>query len=201
MRYSFLRDHRQQFPVAAICRVLKVSSSGFYAWLGRPESPRRRANRQLAVQIRAAHARSRNTYGRRRIHIQMQREGVSCSPNRVGRLMRQEGIQGLGRRKFKATTDSRHSFPVAPNLMARDFSANAPDQVWVSDITYLRTEEGWDYLATVMDLYSRRIVGLPASGGLGDAVHPRAQPDAERVGDGGGAAPTRPRADPSLGSG
>ena len=160
MRYSFLRDHRQQFRVAAICGVLKVSSSGFYAWLGRSESPRRRANRQLAVQIRAVHARSRNTYGRRRIHIQMQREGVSCSPNRVGRLMRQEGLQGVGRRKFKATTDSRgHSFPVAPNLLARDFSANAPDQVWVSDITYLRTEEGWDYLATVMDLYSRRIVG------------------------------------------
>jgi len=142
-----------------MCRVLTVSSSGFYAWLRRPESPRRRANRTLAVQIRAAHTRSRRTYGRRRIHIQLQREGIGCSPNRVGRLMGQEGIQGIGRRKFKATTDSRHSFPVAPNLLARDFAATAPDQIWVSDITYLRTEQGWDYLATVMDLCSRRIVG------------------------------------------
>ncbi len=84
---------------------------------------------------------------------------ITCSPNRVARLMRQEGIQGLGRRKFRATTDSRHSFPVAENLLARNFTATTPDQVWVSDITYLRTEDGWDYLATVMDLYSRRIVG------------------------------------------
>ena len=159
MRYSFIRDHRRQFRTVAMCRVLKVSSSGFYAWRRRPESPRRRANRTLAVLIRAAHQRSRQTYGRRRIHIQLQRDGIGCSPNRVGRLMGQEGLQGIGRRKFKATTDSRHSFPVAPNLLARDFTATAPDQIWVSDITYLRTEQGWDYLATVMDLYSRRIVG------------------------------------------
>lgn len=159
MRYSFIRDHRQQFPVAAICRVLKVSSSGFYAWRGRPESPRWRVNRALRVQIRAAHSRSRKRYGRRRIHVQLQREEVICSPNRVARLMRQECLCGLRRRKYKATTDSRHSFPVAPNLLARNFTAAAPDQVWVSDITYLACEEGWEYLATVMDLYSRRIVG------------------------------------------
>ena len=159
MRYSFIRDHRQQFRVAALCRVLKVSASGFFAWLRRSESPRRCANRALLTRIRAAHARSRKSYGRRRIHIQLQRDGIACSPNRVGRLMRQEGIQGLRRRKFKATTNSRHSFPVAPNLLARNFTAAAPDQVWVSDITYLACEEGWEYLATVMDLYSRRIVG------------------------------------------
>ena len=159
MRYSFIREHRQQFRVAAICRVLKVSSSGYFAWLCRPESPRQRANRALVTRIKAAHARSRKTYGRRRIHVQLQREGVSCSPNRVARLMRQQGLCGLRRRKFKATTNSRHSFPVAPNLLARNFTATAPDQVWVSDITYLACEEGWEYLATVMDLYSRRIVG------------------------------------------
>lgn len=159
MRYRFVREHQQQFPIAALCRVMQVASSGYYAWRSRPESPRRRANRALTVQIKAAHARSRKRYGRRRIHAQLQRDGIGCSPNRVACLMRQAGIQGVGRRKFKATTDSRHSFPVAPNLVARDFSATAPDQVWVSDITYLRTEEGWDYLATVMDLHSRRIVG------------------------------------------
>ena len=159
MRYSFIRKHRQQFRLAALCRVLRVSKSGFFAWLHRPESTRQRANRALMTRIKAAHERSRKTYGRRRIHIQLEREGVGCSPNRVGRLMRQEGICGLRRRKFKATTNSKHSFPVAPNLLARNFTAAAPDKVWVSDITYLACEEGWEYLATVMDLCSRRIVG------------------------------------------
>jgi transposase InsO family protein len=142
-----------------LCRVLKVSASGYFAWLSRPESPRAAGNRALVTRIKAAHGRSRKTYGRRRIHIQLQRDGIACSPNRVGRLMRQEGLCGLRRRKFKATTNSKHSFPVAPNLLARNFTAAAPDQVWVSDITYLACEEGWEYLATVMDLHSRRIVG------------------------------------------
>ena len=126
MRYSFIRDHRQQFRIAALCRVLKVSPSGYFAWLRRPESPRAQQNRLLAAQIQAVHARSRRTYGRRRIHVQLQRQGVSCSPNRVTRLMHQEGLCGLRRRSLKATTNSRHSFPVAPNLLARDFTATAP---------------------------------------------------------------------------
>jgi len=159
MRYSFIRRHRQQFRVAAMCRVLQVSRSGYHAWLQRPESSRRQANRGLLAHIKTAHARSRRTYGRRRIHAQLQREGIACSRNRVARLMRYHGLWGLRRRAFRATTDSRHSFPVAPNLVARDFSASAPNQVWVSDITYLACEEGWEYLATVMDLHSRRIVG------------------------------------------
>ena len=159
MRYSFIRNHRAQFRLAALCRVLRVSKSGYCAWAARPESPRQRANRALALQIRAAHARSRKTYGRRRVHAQLRAEGISCSRNRVARLMRQEGLCGLRRGAFKATTDSKHNFPVAPNLLARDFTAAAPDRVWVSDITYLPVEEGWDYLATVMDLHSRRIVG------------------------------------------
>jgi len=159
VRYSFIREHRKQFRVAALCRVLKVSASGYFAWLGRPESPRAAENRALMRCIKAAHAHSRRTYGRRRIHIQLQRDGIACSRNRVGRLMRSEGLCGLRRRKFKATTNARHSFPVAPNLLARNFTAAAPDQVWVSDITYLACAEGWEYLATVMDLHSRRIVG------------------------------------------
>jgi len=159
VRYSFIREHRGQFRLVALCRVLRVSKSGYFAWLTRPESPRKRANRALLVQIRAAHTRSRKTYGRRRVHAQLQREGVSGSPNRVGRLMSAEGLCGLRRCRFKATTNSRHGFPVAPNLLARNFTAAAPDQVWVSDITYLACEEGWEYLATVMDLHSRRIVG------------------------------------------
>jgi transposase InsO family protein len=154
-----VREHFKQFPIAALCRAMQVASSGYYAWRRRPESPRQRANRALVAQIKAAHARSRKTYGRRRIHVQLQRDGITCSRNRVARLMRQEGLCGLRRRAFRATTDSRHSFPVAPNLLARDFTAAAADQVWVSDITYLACEEGWEYLATVMDLHSRRIVG------------------------------------------
>ena len=159
MRYRFVREHSPQFPIAALCRVMQAASSGYYAWRRRAESPRQRANRALVTQIKAAHAQSRKTYGRRRIHSQLQRDGISCSRNRVARLMRQEGLWGLRRRKFKATTNSRHSFPVAENLLARNFTASAPDRVWVSDITYLACEEGWEYLATVMDLHSRRIVG------------------------------------------
>ena len=159
MRYRFVREHSPQFPITALCRVLEVSSSGYYAWARRPASPRQRANRALTAQIRAAHVRSRHTYGRRRVHAQLRREGVRCSPKRVARLMRQEGLCGLRRRAFRTTTDSRHRLPVAENLLARNFAAAAPDQVWVSDITYLACEEGWEYLATVMDLYSRRIVG------------------------------------------
>jgi putative transposase len=159
VRYSFIRQHRGQFRLAALCRVVRVSKSGYFAWLKRAESARAQENRALITQIKAAHARSRQTYGRRRIHAQLQREGIACSRNRVGRLMRAHGLCGLRRRAFRATTHSKHSLPVAANLLARNFSASAPDQVWVSDITYLGCQEGWEYLATVMDLYSRRIVG------------------------------------------
>lgn len=159
MRYRFVQEHAQQFPLAMLCRVMQVSPSGYYAWRGRGESVRTQANRALLVQIKAAHRRSRNLYGRRRVQRQLQRGGIVCSPNRVGRLMRLAGLRGLRKGTFKATTDSKHSFPVAPNVLARNFTAAAPDQVWVSDITYLACAEGWEYLATVMDLHSRRIVG------------------------------------------
>ncbi len=152
-------QHHRQFPIADMCRVLGVSSSGYYEWLRRPQSARATQNRRLLAHIKAVHARSRSTYGRRRVYAQLRREGVRCSRNRVARLMRQEGISGRRKRSFRVTTHSRHSFPVAPNHLGREFSANGPDQVWVSDITYLRAQEGWEYLATVMDLYSRRIVG------------------------------------------
>ena len=159
MRYRFIQQSSEQFPIRILCRVLRVSTSGYYTWLSRPESPRTRRNRRLALQLRAAYARSRKTYGRRRLHAQLRAEGIPCSRNRVARLMRQEGIYGRRRRGFRITTDSKHNLPVAENLLGRDFSVTAPDQVWVSDITYLPCAEGWEYLASVMDLYSRRIVG------------------------------------------
>jgi putative transposase len=159
VRYRFVQEHAQQFPIALLCRVLEVSPSGYHAWRSRPEAPRGAANRALRGRLREIHQAHRRCYGRRRLHAQLQAEGVSCSPNRVARLMQQEGISGRIRRAFRVTTDAKHGFPVAPNRLGRDFAASAPDQVWVSDITYLPTEEGWLYLATVMDLYSRRIVG------------------------------------------
>ncbi len=159
MRYRWIAEHRKQFPIAALCRVMQVSKSGYYAWASRPESRRAGRNRVLVVQIKAAHTRSRKTYGRRRIHVQLQQDGVRCSQGRVARLMRQEGLCGRRRRRFRATPDSQHALPVAENLLNRDFTATAPNQVWVSDITYLPCAEGWEYLATVMDLYHRQIVG------------------------------------------
>jgi len=159
MRYRFVQQHRKQFPIAAMCRVIQVSRGGYYNWVARPESLRAGQNRALVTHLRAAHRRSRKTYGRRRIHAQLQRDGISCSRNRVARLMRQEGLCGRRRRGSRVTTDSKHALPVAPNLLARDFLVTAPNQVWLSDITYLACAEGWEYLATIMDLYNRQIVG------------------------------------------
>jgi transposase InsO family protein len=138
---------------------MEVSPSGYYAWRTRPASARQRQNQDLAEQIEAVHTASRGTYGSRRVQAQLRAQGQPCSRNRVAHLMRSQGLQGRGRRRFRVTTDSRHSLPVAPNQLAQDFTTTAPDQVWVSDITYLRTDEGWLYLATVLDLYSRKVVG------------------------------------------
>ena len=159
MRYRFIEQYRKQFPIKALCRMMEVSTSGYYEWRARPESARKRANRRLLLQIRAVHLRSRKRYGRRRVHAQLRQEGILCSLGRVARLMRVAGLRGRRRRGFRTTTDSRHTLPVAPNLLARDFSTTAANQVWVSDITYLPCQQGWAYLATIMDLYNRQIVG------------------------------------------
>ena len=159
MRYRFIQEHRQQFPIILLCRLMQVSASGYYSWLVRPESPRAGRNRALLVSIKAAHRASRQSYGRRRIQAQLRQDGVPCSVGRVARLMRQEGLAGRRRRRYRGTTDSQHSLPVAPNLLCRNFTATAPNQVWLSDITYLPCAGGWEYLATVLDLYNRQIVG------------------------------------------
>lgn len=143
-----------------MCRVLGVSRSGFYAWLKRPKSKRAIANDRLLAEIRRAHRKSRNTYGSRRVHKQLLSESEICSKNRVARLMRQYGIKAKTKRKFRATTNSKHSFPVAENLLNRRFEVEAPNRVWTADITYIPTDEGWLYLAAVMDLGSKRIVGF-----------------------------------------
>lgn len=163
MKYQFVRDHSGRYPVRRMCRVLGVSDSAYYAWWGRPESRRVREDRRLLVEIKAIHSAKRETYGSPRVHAELKAQGLRLGEKRVARLMRAGGIRAKQKRKFKATTDSRHSHPVAPNLLARDFEAIAPNQKWVADITYIPTREGWLYLAAILDLYSRMVVGWSMS--------------------------------------
>jgi len=159
MRYAFIQNHREAFPVNLLCQVLEVSTSGFYAWLRRPESPRSRANRRLLVEIKAVHQRSRQTYGSPRVHADLNANGQACGKHRVAQLMRKHGIVTHHKRKFKATTHSRHTHPVAENVLHRQFAVTEPNRWWVSDITYIPTQEGWLYLAVTLDLYHRKVMG------------------------------------------
>ena len=159
MRYKFIRDHREAFPVSLMCRVLEVGRNGFYTWLTRPESPRSRENRRLIVEIKALHEASRKTYGSPRVHADLKEQGYTWGKHRGARLMRQHGIVSKHKRKFKVTTNSRHAYPVAANKLQRRFKVSRPNQCWVSDITYIPTREGWLYLAVTLDLFHRRVVG------------------------------------------
>ena len=159
MKYRLIEQHRSQFRVRWMCSALDVSPSGFYAWCGRPESRRAQIDRALLGRIREIHADSRQTYGHRRVHAALQAEGQAVGRHRVARLMRVHGVCPKTRRRFRATTNSRHDHPVAPNLLDRQFDVEAPNRVWTADITYIATAEGRLYLAIVLDLYSRQIVG------------------------------------------
>ena len=159
MRFCFIRDHQGQYPVVVLCSVLEVSRSGYYSWLSRPESPTCQANRSLSREIAEIHRDSRSSYGSPRVYRELKRRGKTVGRHRVARLMRRDGLQAKSRRRFKATTDSRHTHPVAPDLLHREFNPEGPNRVWASDITYIWTLEGWLYLAVIMDLYSRGIVG------------------------------------------
>lgn len=154
-----MRDHAGEHKVARLCRALSVSKSGYYAWQKREPSRRAERDGELLAQIREAHANSRRTYGSPRVHAELRAEGTRCSRKRVARLMRQAGLSARRPRRAVRTTDSRHSLPVAPNRLGRDFTAPAPDQRWAADITYVPTAEGWLYLAVILDLFSRRVVG------------------------------------------
>jgi len=159
MRYRFMRDHREAFPVSPMCRVLEVGRSGFYAWLNRYESPISRENRWLATEIKTIHKKSRQTYGSPRVHADLKDKGYTIGKHRVARLMREHGIVSRHRKKFRATTDSKHDHPVAENKLERQFNVSEPGQCWVSDITYIPTQEGWLYLAVTLDLFHRRVIG------------------------------------------
>jgi len=163
MKFRFISAHRETFKVGRMCTLLKVSRSGYYTWLKRPESRRSRENRALQDKIRVFHAASHGIYGSPKIHRDLIDDGVRCGKNRVARIMREAGIRSRTKKKFKATTNSRHNLPVAPNLLNQDFTVDAPDRTWVSDITYIHTEKGWLYLAVLLDLFNREIVGWATS--------------------------------------
>jgi putative transposase len=160
MKYQFIEAHRSDFAVTRMCQVLRVSASGYYASRGRQLSQREQDNQKLLDQIKEIHAASRRTYGSPRVHAKLVKQGIHCNKKRVERLMRMHHICGKqrGPRRVK-TTDSAHKLPVAPNLLNRQFEADAPNRKWVTDITYIPTDQGWLYLAAIVDLFSRRVVG------------------------------------------
>lgn len=160
MKYAWIDAHRNEYELAELCRVLAVSVSGYRAWKrgGTPER-KRLTNAQMLALIRAVHAELKGAYGSPRITKELRDRGFPASKARVERLMQENGIRARHKRRYKATTDSKHNLPVAPNLLERNFTPEAPNQVWTADLTYIWTDEGWLYLAVVIDLFNREVVG------------------------------------------
>ena len=159
----FIRQHRGRHTVRTLCRLLGVSRSGYYAWGARPESERVGKDRALLTRIETIHRESREAYGAVKTWRSLRAQGVPCGRHRVARLRRQAGIEAKRKRRFRVTTQSRHSLPVAPNVLDRRFAVAQPNRVWVGDITFIPTRAGWLYLAVLLDLYARRIVGWAMS--------------------------------------
>ncbi len=166
MKFACIRAHEHDYRVRMMCRVLEVSAGGYYAWKRRAPSMRARVDAALLGRLHELHARSRQTYGRLRLHAALRNEGIRVSRKRVRRLMQQGGIVVRTRRRYKATTNSAHRLPIAANLLDRRFDVREigrQDRFWAGDITYIATREGWLYLAVLLDLYSRRVVGWSMS--------------------------------------
>jgi putative transposase len=159
-------EDKSRLPVRRKCYLAEMPRSTFYASCDRPESKRERRDRYLLMFIKDVYVESRHTYGSRRIHAELRKHNIRCGLNRVARLMKLHGLAGVQRRGFRVTTNSKHDYPIAPNRLGRDFRVSRPDLVYVADISYIPTEEGWLYLATEMDLFSHRIVGWSLSGRL-----------------------------------
>lgn len=166
MKHAFIHANRRSYGVRALCHALQVSPSGYYAARNRPPSDRSKRQGLLTSQIREIHNISRQTYGAPRVHAELSARGVACSRNTVAKLMRQAQIMPRAIRRFRVTTDSRNTRDASPNLLNRDFQSNRANACWVSDITYLPTREGWLYLAAILDLHSRAIVGWSMSRSL-----------------------------------
>jgi putative transposase len=159
VKFHFIAAHRTEFRVRSLCRVLGVSTSGFYRWMGRPSPRQAERNEALLRHIQAAYTASRRTYGAPRIHHELRAQGIAAGRHRIARLMRREGIVACTERRFRWTATAPSELPAAPDRLRRDFTAAAPNQRWVTDITSVRTGQGWLHLAIVLDLYARRIVG------------------------------------------
>lgn len=163
MKYAFIRQHRKEYKTTRLCEVLEVSTSGFYDWLDRPVSHRSSENRRLTEKIRRHHQQSRGIYGSPKIHEDLVSDGDACGVNRVARLMKAAGIQSKLARKLVVTTDSKHTMQPAPDLLQRRFVVDGLDKAWVSDTTFIPTREGWLFLAIVLDLFSRQVIGWAMS--------------------------------------
>lgn len=163
MKFARIHVGKARWPVEVQCAVLGVSRSGYYAWKARPASLRAKDDAELLVEIKAAHKVGRKAYGSPRVHRELRANGRRVGKKRVERLMREEGIAGRKRRRFRRTTDSNHPDPIAPNVLDRAFDVSLPNKAWVTDVTYVWTRAGWLYLAAILDLCSRRVVGWATS--------------------------------------
>jgi putative transposase len=159
VKYDQIKSMRSFYPVVLMCRTLEVSESGFHAWAIRPPSARKLENARFEIEVLAAHQRTRETYGAERLHNDLVDHGIRITPYRVRMLRKKLNLHCKQKRKFKVTTNSNHKFPVARNILARAFDVSAPNRAWVSDITYISTDEGWLYLAGIKDLCSGELVG------------------------------------------
>lgn len=159
MRYRFISVEKANYPITILCKVMRVARSGYYAWVSCGKSARQRANEELIDLVKEIHADSDETFGTRRMAEALRDRGIKFGRQRARTLMRLAGVAVKRRRKFKVTTDSKHKLPVAPNLLDRNFKVDRPNRAWVSDISYVWTSEGWLYLAVVIDLFSRQVVG------------------------------------------
>ena len=159
MRYRFIGVEKTNYPITILCRVMRVSPSGYYAFTQRGPSAGALANEKLLAEIKQIHVLSRGTYGSPRMYRELVARGLAVSPGRVERLMRANEISARRKRRFKVTTNSKHNMPVAENTLDREFAVEAADRKWAGDITYIWTREGWLYLAVILDLFSRRVVG------------------------------------------
>lgn len=170
MKFAAINAQLSEYTASWMCKKLKVSRAGFYSWKNRTNCAREIEDQKLAVKIRAYHQASRKTYGSVRILRDLRDEGIRVGRKRVMRLMRTDGLSGRRKTKYVHTTNSNHRFPIAQNVLERNFEVDEPNKVWVGDITYLRTDEGWVYLAVLLDLYSRKIVGWAVSNSMHTAL-------------------------------
>jgi putative transposase len=163
VRFVFIAAEKALYPIRLLCEVLEVTRSGYYAWVDRPVSPKKIADARLLLEIKAALVRGRGAYGSPRVHRELRSHGIRVGKKRIERLMRDNGLEGRQKRRFVHTTDSRHEHPIAPNVLERQFDVDQANQAWVGDVTYIPTAQGWLYLAVLLDLFSRRVVGWATS--------------------------------------